>query len=177
MPVHDGFGTSNGVQKRPDVSAHPLAHLNALLNAAAAILLVVGYRQIRQRRVAAHRRTMLTAFGVSVAFLVSYVAYHMGVLGATTTRFAGQGPLRTVYLTILVSHVILAATVPLLASITIFLGLRIPGTAKGGSGGRATEPAAGRHRRLARLTLPIWLYVSVTGVLIYLMLYHLFPGG
>lgn len=129
--------------------------LNACLNAAAAVLLLAGYRLIRAGRRDAHRRAMLAAFSVSVLFLVSYLAYHAQ---AGSVRFARTGPIRTVYLSILVSHSILAAAVPVLATLTLWRALR----------GRFDA-----HRRLARWTLPIWLYVSVTGVVVYWMLYHL----
>ena len=139
---------------------HPLATTNAILNATATVLLIVGYVLIRRGRERAHMRTMLAAFLVSVVFLISYLAYHVWPVGAETTRFSGQGVMRIVYLTILVSHIVLAMLVPPLAVTTIVLGLR--GSRK-------------KHRRVARITFPIWLYVSITGVLVYLMLYHLYP--
>ncbi len=132
-----------------------LPTVNACLNASAAVLLLVGYRLIRQRRFEAHRRAMLGAFGMSVLFLVSYLIYHAQ---AKITVFPHQGALRTLYLTILGTHTVLAAVVPFLAVITLRRGL---------AGNHA------RHRAIARWTLPIWLYVSVTGVVVYLMLYHL----
>ncbi len=138
------------------VAAHPLVHLNAALNATATVLLVTGYVLIRCRRELAHKRVMLSAFGVSAAFLVSYLIYH-GIAGSV--RFSGEGNVRYLYYTVLISHVLLAVTVPFLASGTIYLGLR-------------DRRAA--HRRLARWTFPIWLYVSVTGVVVYWMLYHLY---
>ncbi len=143
-------------------AAHPLATVNAVLNGAATVLLVVGYVLIRRRRDRAHRNVMLMAFGVSVLFLISYLAYHVWPVGAKTTPFGGTGAVRAVYLVILVSHIILAAAVPVLAGWTIWLGLK-------------NERA--RHRRLARWTFPIWLYVSITGVIIYWLLYHLYPAG
>jgi uncharacterized membrane protein YozB (DUF420 family) len=167
------------------LAVHPLAHLNAALNATAAMLLVAGYVLIRQGREAGHKRAMLAAFTVSVAFLVSYLSYHFGVLGATTTRFAGQGLVRMLYFSILISHTALAATVPLLALVTLFLGLRIPTSSVGqaastSDGGlsddrrlQQSHAARRRHRRVARWTFPVWLYVSVSGVVVYLMLYHL----
>jgi uncharacterized membrane protein YozB (DUF420 family) len=133
--------------------------VNATLNATATVLLIIGYVMIRQRREAAHKRIMLTAFGVSVLFLASYLTYHIG--HGAATRFTGQGVIRPVYFLILISHIILAATVPVLAIVTIILGLRDRRLA---------------HRRWARWTFPIWLYVSVTGVVIYVMLYHLYPA-
>lgn len=132
-----------------------LPSLNALLNASAALLLIAGYALIRQGRKRAHRSVMLAAFSVSVLFLISYLVYHFQ---AGTVRFQGTGALRTVYLTILATHTVLAAAVPPLAVITLTRGLR------------ARYPA---HRRIARWTLPIWLYVSLTGVVVYWMLYRL----
>jgi uncharacterized membrane protein YozB (DUF420 family) len=139
----------------------PLASLNAALNALATVLLLLGYVLIKSGREQAHKRTMLTAFGVSVAFLASYLIYHYQV-GGRGTHFAGTGLVRPVYYAILISHIVLAAAVPVLAVATIALGLR-------------DRRAA--HRRWARVTFPIWLYVSVTGVLVYWMLYHLYPPG
>ena len=139
---------------------HPLATTNAILNATATALLIAGYVLIRRGRERAHRRTMLAAFLVSVVFLTCYLAYHVWPVGAESTRFLGQGGMRVIYLVILVSHIVLAMLVPPLAVTTIVLGLR---------GSRT------KHRRVARITFPIWLYVSITGVLVYLMLYHLYP--
>ncbi len=132
-----------------------LPTVNACLNAAAALLLVVGYRLIRQGRREAHRRVMLTAFACSILFLTSYLVYHANV---GSVRFQGTGLIRTVYLSILLTHTVLAALVPFLAAFTL---------------GLAWKGRFDRHRRLARWTLPIWLYVSVTGVVIYWMLYQL----
>ena len=132
-----------------------LPTINAILNATAAVLLVWGYVLIRRKRVQQHRKVMITAFFVSCAFLVCYLVYHLQV---GSVRFPKQGVIRTVYMSILTTHTTLAAAVPVLAILTLRRGL------------------AGRfsgHRRLARWTLPIWLYVSVTGVVVYLMLYHL----
>ena len=140
--------------------ANLLPTLNAGLNAASAVLLLVGYGLIKGRREAAHRRAMLLAFGVSVAFLASYLVYHFGVKRGVGTPFAGQGPIRPVYYALLLSHVVLAAAVPVLAGITIWHGL---------------ADRRERHRFWAKITFPIWLYVSVTGVAIYVMLYHLYP--
>jgi uncharacterized membrane protein YozB (DUF420 family) len=141
------------------LAVHPLATTNAVLNAVATVLLVAGWVFISRGNVRAHRAAMVAAFAVSAVFLVCYLAYHAM---AGSVRFQGQGAVRLVYFAILVSHVILAATVPVLALRMFFLAWR----------GRWDA-----HRRLGRVTLPIWLYVSVTGVVIYLMLYHLFPGG
>jgi uncharacterized membrane protein YozB (DUF420 family) len=137
------------------LDVHALPAVNALLNATSALLLSIGYVLIRRGRRDAHQRVMLAAFACSVLFLTSYLIYHAQV---GSVRFTGTGPVRTVYLTILLTHTVLAAAVPFLASITLARGLR----------GRFQ-----RHVAIARVTLPIWLYVSVTGVVIYLMLYRL----
>jgi putative membrane protein len=140
-------------------AAHPLATVNAVLNALAAVLLVVGWGCIRRGNVKAHRAAMVSAFAVSCVFLVSYLTRY-ALEG--THRFAGPESVRPVYLAILATHVPLAALVPILALRMFFLAWR----------GRFDA-----HRRLGRITLPIWLYVSVTGVLVYLMLYRWFPGA
>ncbi len=132
-----------------------LPALNATLNGSAAILLLIGYRFIRRGEIRRHRATMLSACTVSTAFLTSYVIYHANI---GSKPFTGQGPIRTVYFAILLTHVVLAATVLPLALITVIRGLR----------GRFD-----RHRAIARWTFPIWLYVSVTGVVVYLMLYQM----
>lgn len=132
-----------------------LPTLNAALNATAAVLLVWGWTLIRRRRIETHRRVMLSAFGVSILFLVSYLVYHYAV---GSVRFQKTGTIRTVYLSILLSHTILAAAVPFLATITLVRGL---------------SQKYDKHRRIARWTLPIWLYVSVTGVVVYWMLYRM----
>lgn len=132
-----------------------LPGVNATLNATATVLLVWGYALIRRRRITAHKRVMLAAFGTSVLFLICYVVYHAQ---AGSVPFQRTGWIRTVYFTILITHVVLAATVPVLASITLF---------------RAWRERFDQHRRIARWTLPIWLYVSVTGVVVYVMLYRM----
>jgi uncharacterized membrane protein YozB (DUF420 family) len=132
-----------------------LPAVNATLNGAAAVLLVWGFTLIRGGRKRAHRNVMLAAFTVSILFLVSYVIYHANM---GTVRFAHTGPVRTVYFVILITHTLLAACVPPLAIVTLSRGLR----------GRFD-----RHRAIARWTLPIWLYVSVTGVVVYWMLYRM----
>ena len=137
------------------ISLRDLPSLNALLNATAAVLLVTGYGLIRQGRKRAHMRVMITAFSVSCLFLVSYVIYHFH---AGTVRFPGTGTLRAVYLSILGTHTLLAAAVPPLALVTLW---------------RAARGNYALHRRIARWTLPVWLYVSVTGVVIYWMLYRM----
>jgi len=132
-----------------------LPALNATLNGISGVLLTIGYVLIRQRRKRAHRAAMIAAFVTSGLFLVSYTIYHAQ---AGSRPFQGQGPIRTVYFTILISHVVLAAAVLPLAIVTLV---------------RALRERFDAHARIARRTLPIWLYVSVTGVLVYLMLYQL----
>ena len=132
-----------------------LPSVNALLNGTAAVLLVWGYTLIRRKRIDTHRKVMQTAFAVSCLFLVCYLVYHAQV---GSVRFQKTGAIRTLYLSILATHTVLAATVPVLAIITLRRG-------------RAARYE--QHRRIARWTLPVWLYVSVTGVVVYLMLYHL----
>jgi putative membrane protein len=132
-----------------------LPALNASLNAIAGVLLVCGYVMIRRGRVQAHKRLMLAAFTTSALFLISYVTYHAN---AGSRPFPGQGSIRILYFLILVTHVILAAAILPLALITLTHGLR---------------ERFDRHVPIARWTLPIWLYVSVTGVIVYLMLYQL----
>jgi putative membrane protein len=137
------------------LSVQSLPALNAVLNATAAVLLVTAYVLIRQGRREAHKRVMLAAFTVSTLFLISYLTYHAL---AGVVYYRGTGTIRIVYLTILYTHTVLAVTVPVLAIITLRRGLK---------GWFA------RHRKIAVWTLPIWLYVSVTGVIVYLMLYQL----
>ncbi|MGH9241631.1 MAG: DUF420 domain-containing protein [Vicinamibacterales bacterium] len=132
-----------------------LPTLNASLNALASVFLVAGYVMIRGRRIDAHRRCMLSALGTSALFLISYVIYHAN---AGSVPFRGTGAVRVVYFAVLIPHIILAATILPLALVTTARGLRGDYT---------------RHVRIARWTLPVWLYVSVTGVIVYLMLYHL----
>ncbi|HET9551994.1 MAG TPA: DUF420 domain-containing protein [Anaeromyxobacteraceae bacterium] len=135
-----------------------LAGWNALLNAASGLLVVLGFRAIRAGDRARHRRLMVAAVAVSTAFLVSYLAR---VALSGTHRFPGGGLLRLAYLAILASHTLLAAVAAPMVLRTLFLGLRERFDA---------------HRRLARFTFPIWLYVSVTGVLVYLLLYQVAPA-
>lgn len=134
--------------------------LNASLNALSGIFLLIGYIHIRNKRIAQHRRFMLAACFTSVAFLACYVTYHT-LRGGVVTRFAGEGGWRTLYLTILTSHTILAVIILPLAIYSVVNGLkmRVP-----------------QHRRVARWTFPLWMYVSVTGVLVYFFLYHWFPS-
>ena len=137
------------------ISLRTLPAVNATLNGTAAVLLLWGRYLISRKQVNAHRKVMITAFGVSVAFLICYLVYHAQV---GSVPFPKHGPIRAVYFTILISHTLLAVTVPVLAILTLRRALR-----------REFE----KHRRLARWTYPIWLYVSVTGVIVYLMLYQL----
>lgn len=135
-----------------------LPHLNAALNTSSFILLTTGYFFIRRKRVIAHRNCQLAALATSILFLISYVTYHQH---HGTTRFTGQGMARTVYFTILTTHTILAVVIVPFVIVTLL---------------RAWRGDFLRHRALARWTLPMWLYVSITGVLVYLMLYHLYPS-
>ncbi|HEY3738714.1 MAG TPA: DUF420 domain-containing protein [Bryobacteraceae bacterium] len=137
------------------MDVHDLPAVNASLNATSAVLLLTGHHLIKAGKRGQHRKVMLTAFGVSTLFLICYVIYHAQV---GSVKFRGEGWLRPVYFTILISHVLLAATVPVLAILTLR---------------RALRGEFAKHRKLARVTYPIWLYVSVTGVAVYLMLYHL----
>jgi protein SCO1/2/putative membrane protein len=139
-----------------------LPAVNATLNAISTVLLLFGYSYIRSKQIEKHRRMMLSAFVISIIFLACYLLHKWMLFQATgsyNTTFQGQGIWRTVYFTILITHVTLAATVPVLAIITIRRGLAM-----------RLDP----HRRIAKITLPIWLYVSVTGVVVYFMLYHWF---
>lgn len=152
------------------LAAHPLVHVNASLNATATVLLLIGLYLIKQGRVEAHKRTMLAAFAVSTVFLVCYLYYHY-LKGSV--EFTHPGAIRYAYYAILLSHVLLAFTVPFLAIWTIYLGLRATGCC---AQEKRTVPGyRQRHVRWARWTFPIWLYVSVTGVVVYVMLYHLWP--
>ena len=134
-----------------------LPHLNAILNSTSAVLLLSGFRFIRLGRIRAHRNCQLTALSTSTLFLASYLTYHY-YHGAT--RFPGQGLVRPFYFVLLISHTILAVVIVPLIMITLY---------------RAARGDFLRHRNIARWTLPLWLYVSVTGVIVYVMLYHLYP--
>jgi putative membrane protein len=129
--------------------------INASLNATSAVLLAAGFRFIKRGDIARHKRCMVAACVTSALFLVSYVTYHVQ---AGSTRFPGTGVARAAYLVLLASHVVLAAAIVPLAITTLTFALR---------------GSFARHRRVARVTFPIWMYVSVTGVLVYLILYHL----
>lgn len=132
-----------------------LPAINATLNATAFVLLLIGYRLIRQGKREAHRKVMLAAFTVSAVFLASYLIYHFQV---GSVKFQKEGPIRTVYFAILLSHTILAAFVGVMAPITLI---------------RALRERFPSHAKIARITFPLWAYVSVTGVVVYLMLYQM----
>ena len=135
-----------------------LPHLNAVLNTTSALLLLLGFTLIRLGRVRAHRNCQVTAVLTSTLFLISYLTYHYH---HGSTRFAGQGIARPLYFSILITHTILAVVIVPLIVVTLY---------------RAARGDFIRHRRIARWTLPLWLYVSVTGVIVYLMLYHIYPS-
>ena len=137
------------------MSVSDLPAVNATLNATCAVLLSIGWWLIRRGRIRQHRRVMIAAFGTSVAFLASYLTYHAQV---GSVHFTKQGPIRAVYFTILLTHTVLAAAIVPLVLITLSRGLKRQDV---------------RHRAIARWTMPLWLYVSVTGVVVYLMLYRL----
>ena len=135
-----------------------LPHLNACLNGTSAILLFSGWRFIKAHNVAAHRACQVSALIVSLLFLASYLTYHYY---HGTTRFPGTGLARPIYFTILISHTILAIAIVPLVALTFY---------------RAVREDFIRHRRIARITFPLWLYVSITGVIVYLMLYQIYPS-
>jgi putative membrane protein len=135
-----------------------LPHVNACLNGTSAILLFTGYSFIRSRNVAAHRACQIGALCVSLLFLASYLTYHYY---HGSTRFQGTGIVRPIYLTILMTHTVLAIVIVPLVALTFY---------------RAFRNDFARHRRIARITLPLWLYVSITGVIVYLMLYQIYPS-
>jgi uncharacterized membrane protein YozB (DUF420 family) len=136
------------------VTVHDLPAVNASLNALSGVLLLIGYVLIRTKRIPAHRAVMITAFVTSSLFLVCYVIYHAQV---GSVPFPRHGVVRPIYFAILITHVLLAASVPPLAIVTMTRGLK----------GRYPQ-----HRKIARWTFPIWMYVSVTGVLVYVLLYQ-----
>lgn len=141
------------------MSVTDLPAVNATLNAASAVLLLLGYRAVRAGAIEKHRALMLAAAATSTVFLVCYLAYHAAV---GSVHFTGQGPVRTLYFAILLTHTVLAAAIVPMVLRTLYLGLK-----------RRDD----RHRRLARWTFPLWVYVSVTGVVIYVMLYQLYDPG
>ena len=139
-------------------------HLNALLNATSGCFLLAGFYFIRTGQIARHRASMITASSVSALFLVSYLAHHAVrtyYFGLGPTRFTGEGLIRPIYFTVLTSHTILAALVGPFIIATLWRGFR---------------GMYDKHKRLAWLVFPVWLYVSVTGVVVYLLLYHFYPG-
>jgi putative membrane protein len=140
----------------PDYISY-LPHVNAFLNSTSTVFLIIGFILIRNGRVKAHMKCQLAAVITSTFFLISYLTYHYY---HGDTRFLGQGIVRPIYFAILITHVILAMVIVPLVLITLY---------------RAWRFDFNRHKRIARWTLPIWLYVSVTGVIVYLMLYHLYP--
>lgn len=135
-----------------------LPHLNAILNSTSALLLLAGFRFIRRGQILAHRNCQVTAVVTSTLFLISYLTYHY-YHGATP--FPGHGLVHSLYIAILITHTILAVVIVPLILVTLY---------------RAARGDFVRHRRIARWTLPLWLYVSVTGVIVYVMLYHLYPS-
>lgn len=139
-------------------------HLNALLNASSGVFLLLGLYYIRAKQISRHRSAMLAASSISCGFLVSYITYHAlrtYYFGLGPTNFTGEGLIRPIYFTILTSHTILAALVAPFVIVTLVLGLK----------GKYTT-----HKKLAKLVFPVWVYVSGTGVVVYLLLYHLYPG-
>ena len=134
--------------------------LNAILNATSGILITIGYLLIRRRRIRAHRACMIGAVTSSSLFLISYLTYHIG-FGKGVTRFTGTGSVRWLYFSILITHTILAVIIVPFVIVTLR---------------RALRGEFLKHRRVARWTFPMWLYVSVTGVVVYFMLYHLYPS-
>jgi uncharacterized membrane protein YozB (DUF420 family) len=134
--------------------------INACLNGLAAMLLVIGWIAVRGRRIGLHKACMISAFTVSAIFLASYLHYHFIVRDGRPTRFTTEGWPKTIYLSVLLSHTVLAVAVAVLAPTSLYFGLR---------------DQIDRHRRIARWTMPIWVYVSVTGVVVYVMLYQMYP--
>ena len=132
-----------------------LPTVNAILNSTSAVLLIIGYVFIRNQKIDQHKKFMFAAFGVSVLFLISYCIYHAN---AGSTKFLHEGWIRPIYFLILISHIILAFIIIPLALVTLYFAWR---------------EKFDKHQKIAKITFPIWLYVSVTGVLIYLMLYHM----
>lgn len=138
-----------------DVSALP--HVIAGLNAASTVSVIAGWRSVRNGDKAAHRKAMLTALGISILFLVAYVTYHAN---AGLAKFGGEGIVRPVYFTILISHIVLAGVIAFLVPAAVAL---------------AWTGRLERHRRIARWTAPVWVYVTVSGVVVYVMAIHLYP--
>ncbi|HET9137486.1 MAG TPA: DUF420 domain-containing protein [Candidatus Kapabacteria bacterium] len=139
------------------MTVYDLPIVNASLNATATVLLLVARKKIKQREIETHKKLMIAAFSVSILFFICYLIYHANVL---SVAFVEPAWFKPIYLTLLSTHVILAAVVPVISVITLRRGLK-------------REDA--RHRKIAKYTYPIWLYVSITGVVIYLLLYQIFP--
>jgi uncharacterized membrane protein YozB (DUF420 family) len=137
------------------VTVSDLPALNASLNALASLFLLAGYVFVRRKRIAAHRACMLAALATSALFLTSYLIYHYNV---GSRPFTGTGPIRLVYFAILISHVLLAIAIVPMVLVTV---------------SRALAGRFDRHRRIARITWPLWMYVSITGVIVYVMLYRM----
>ena len=135
--------------------------VNASLNALSGVFLLIAFFHIRRKNIVMHRRFMLAACTTSLLFLASYVTYH-ALRGGVVTKFAGTGPIRTVYLTILLTHTVLAVVIVPMAIYSVVNGLRM---------------RVPQHRRVARWTFPLWMYVSITGVLVYFFLYHWYPSA
>lgn len=143
---------------------HIFPHLNATLNSTSAVFLIIGFYFIRTKQVSRHRACMLTASSVSALFLVGYLTHHAlrtYYFGLGPTRFTGEGIIRPIYFTILTSHTILAAVVTPFVLLTLWRGL---------------QGQYEKHRKIARIVYPVWLYVSITGVIVYLLLYHFYPA-
>ena len=157
LTAHSSLLTVLGLLAADWVSALP--HFNAALNFTSFVLLMAGYFFIRRKNIIAHRNCQIAAVSVSVLFLISYVTYHSQ---HGSTPFPGQGIARPIYFTVLITHAILAAVIVPFVIVTVL---------------RAKRGDFLRHRAIARWTLPMWLYVSITGVLVYVMLYHLYPSG
>jgi putative membrane protein len=136
------------------ITLEDLPLVNAILNGISSVFLLLGFLMIREKRIGAHRRFMVFAFATSILFLASYVLYHANI---GSKPYQGTGVMRIIYFSILIPHVILAAAVPPLAIVTLWRGLRMDVL---------------QHRKIAKITFPIWMFVSVTGVLVYLMLYR-----
>jgi uncharacterized membrane protein YozB (DUF420 family) len=141
------------------MSISDLPAVNASLNGLSAVFLAAGFAFVRRKNITAHRRCMLSAFATSAVFLACYLTYHFSV--RAVTRFSGEGWVRPFYFALLISHIILAIVIVPLAIVTLSRGLAARFDA---------------HRRIARWTWPLWMYVSITGVLVYFMLYHLYPA-
>ncbi len=141
------------------MTLHDLPAVNATLNATSAVLLALGYIFIKRQKKIAHRNCMIAAFGTSTVFLACYLTYHFSI--RAVTKFTGEGWVRPFYFTILITHIILAVVIVPLIFITL---------------NRALKARFELHKKIARWTWPLWMYVSVTGVIVYVMLYHLYPA-